>query len=131
MSQFNPKPMESDGYLRLDRRALTRLVLRHLHTAADAAGAGDEPLRDSASTIVGYTEWQGRDQRTISIGWDWSLTGAGLQLVAGTARANLMLVDDRGADLGPRASTAALEDWLTTWNWQAEVHQALGLRGVH
>lgn len=127
-SQVRCFTMLLDGYLRITAATLGRTTLRHLHSAIDASASTGPVSREMVPTAAGFTEWQGQSLPALSVGWDWVLTTAGLELIAGSLRSNVMLVDDSGADLGPQANQSLLEAWLQGWDWQGEVLQILYLR---
>ncbi len=134
-----------DGYVRLPTRLLHRLPLVHLYSEWEASGelAGwserdetDRPARahrcgEALDELYGHTEWAGRDDPRVSIGWDWQAcwTAGQLRWMAGEVRTNLMLVDERGDDLGVGATQRLLQLHLAHLNWPPAVASALGMRG--
>jgi hypothetical protein len=119
--------MLPDGYLRMTAYTLGRTTLRHLHSAIDVSALTSPASRGVGPVTAGYTEWQGQCLPALSVGWDWVHSTAGLDLIVGSVRSNLMMVDAEGADRGAQASQRVLEDWLRGWDWQGEVLHALHL----
>jgi hypothetical protein len=120
-----------DYYVRLPEAALLATQLSHLgsgidfHEGAEAVarrGADSEAL----SAIRGYTEWVSKSKPTVSVGWDWMLTGAQqLALDVHSVRTNVMLIDADGVDCGQQATVRAVIRLIGRCAWQAEVLQAL------
>lgn len=112
--------MFSDGYLRMTSVALQRVHLQHIRSSIDFTA-----VATSAGAAAGYTEWQGRDLPSLSIGWDWITQAACPRLLVGSVRSNLMLIDELGRDTGPAATSRYLERWLRGQPWQREVLNAI------
>lgn len=146
-----------DGYVRLPTARLYRVPLVHLYSEWEPGEApagrddgwddgcdsgwdgGDEPAvrgplhrcGEALAELNGHTEWAGGDDPLVSIGWDWRACwfAGRLRWMAGDVRSNLMLVDDRGSDLGVAATRRLLELRLAHMDWPAAVAAALGLPG--
>ncbi|HWP20834.1 MAG TPA: DUF4902 domain-containing protein, partial [Burkholderiaceae bacterium] len=129
--------------IRLRARSLYTLPLLHLYSEWDpAADQGDLPGRaEEAPTarplrcgqalpeLWGYSEWAGASDPLVSVGWDWRVRwGPGtLAWDAGELRTNLMLVDERGQDLGVAPTQLLLQRRLMAMGWERTVASALGL----
>lgn len=129
MSTGDPPSM--DYYVRLTADELLRTPLAHLESAVDTDDGGDAPARLGEAAcllpcIRGYTEWVGRLQPGVSVGWDWTLTGhEELTLDAHSLRTNIMLIDGQGADCGQQRTTEAVIGVVSQCGWQAVVLGAL------
>ncbi len=118
-----------DYYVRLSAAALLSLPLAHVESAVDSDDGAPLCQGESASLlpcIRGYTEWVGLTQSQVSIGWDWTLTGAGeLTLDRHSIRTNVMLVDEQGTDCGQQLTVEAVIRAIARCDWQAVVLGAL------
>lgn len=122
--------ISGDGYVRLTFETFLKIGVMHLCSGIDQ----DKPLSSGAgasySIITGYTEWVSHTAPALSLGWDWQMTGGqgGARLIcSGTPGSNLMLLDQRGNDLGPEQTGLCLSAWLEEFNWQAETLRALSI----
>lgn len=120
--------LSRDGYIRLTFESFQQVEMVHLFSGMD----DDRPVTTgtgaSSHPITGYTEWVSRGKPAISIGWDWELVGAQgkAQLVqTGIPGSNMMLVDQRGYDLGPARTRLLMAAWLSSFTWQAEILEAI------
>ena len=115
-----------DGYLRVSGEQLLHVRLEHL-----LSGLDDEPAPPaarsagaSAATLAGFTEWVGGWRPAVSVGWDWQAghaAGGAQYRRVGPPRSNLMLVDDRGRDLGFELTAFRVGLWLDQQCWQNTV----------
>lgn len=119
-----------DGYVRLMFEAFLICEMVHLCSGVDedkpsSAGAGA-----SYSIITGYTEWVSCSSPTITVGWDWQLTGmqgTSRLVQVGTLGSNLMFVDQHSNDLGSGRTQQLLTNWLKAFSWQSETLRALSI----
>ncbi len=119
----------SDGYVRLQERALAELRLVHVDSALDGGLLDELHAEGVDADVAGYTEWQhARSPGTahVTLGWDWYVDRAsGALLVAwGDIRSNVMCVDPRGLDLGMARTASALLRRVAGLNWPNAVAQA-------
>lgn len=127
----SPLSISKDGYVRLSRHELSKIVLKHL-----ISGLDEDDLPDSGdgkpSTISGYTEWQSNTDPAISIGWDWCLKisqGKYQYALSGFPRSNVMLVDEcNNKDLDPASTEKALEALIETTDWNPSVQKYISER---
>lgn len=99
-------------------RDVERMKLEHLYTEA-LDSLGGIPTR-----WAGLTEWVCRqDGATISLAWDWVRLddGALVECFDCPVRSNVMILDDKGYDLGPEASAAMLQEKIRATAWQRDV----------
>ena len=112
-----------DGFLRLTAVALYRTVLSHLYS---------EPLPGEQSVdgpkYGGITEWCGEwGDKVLSLSWDWHRLDDGAIVAAQDqeVRTNLMLVCEKGYDLGCEQTGELLMKHIGAMPWQTEVALAL------
>ncbi|MBU4337864.1 MAG: DUF4902 domain-containing protein [Actinobacteria bacterium] len=108
-----PVTPSSDFYLRLNRRQLERLPLKHHFSEAT-----------SYIPALGITEWHGAiDGQTVSIAWSWALCDDGYTYVTQPLdiTSNVMLVSDKGYDAGPSETACVLHGVLRHLDWQAKI----------
>ena len=121
---------DDDGYIRLSRRALGQIRLVHLVSGLDGeerAGAAGAVY----SAINGYTEWATTSSPAVSVGWDWHIDTLARPVSAAcrdTPRSNVMLVDERGRDIGPDHTARCLRRLVETLEWKPVVLGAIGFR---
>jgi hypothetical protein len=111
-----------DGRVRISLDELLVAPISHLITVVDAEPDEAPPRCGSVTTLSGYTEWGVLSQPGISIGWDWlwegtTPVGAGW-VRAGLPRTNLLLVDERGADLDWTRSLQVLATVVDAIPWR-------------
>ena len=116
--------------IRVPASQLAHLRLDHLQSGVDAPGDGfsmPAALPGVPWEATGYTEWVGATDPGISVGWDWVVTTDSglLTLSPGSIRTNLMVTDERGLDLGEKATSLHLSRYLASWAWQAAVLEHL------
>lgn len=118
--KFVPQKFSRDLYVRLREHELYQLKLIHLYSEASAPA----PWRP----ICGFTEWSGPYQDvTISMGWDWVLDsdGAPLYSTPQILRSNIMLISDKGYDIGPEMTSALCEKVVHATSWRSAVMTVL------
>lgn len=99
-------------------RDIEKMKLQHLYT---------EMLESRACGHVrcmGFTEWTGvQDGHSISLGWDWIRLddGALVEHFDCPVRTNVMILDDKGYDLGHERSTIILQEKIRALAWQGDV----------
>lgn len=120
--------LSQDGYIRLMFESFLQLEIVHLISGVDEDRPATSGAGANSFAIVGYTEWLSRTVPSVTIGWDWQLTGAQGEarlIQTGTPGRNLMFVDHLGQDFGPEQTAVMLADWLSTFNWQTETLGAI------
>lgn len=73
-----------------------------------------------SSAITGYTEWVSPSDPTVSIGWDWELTGGQGRVAVrrvGDPRHNVMCVE-HGRDAGSRPTCLLIARYIAGIAWQ-------------
>lgn len=120
--------MSPDGYIRLRLSCLDTLPFVHLVSASD-----DELLQELQSQTVparraGFSEWVSDTVPPVSVGWGWFIHSdtERIMLAPDGVRSNVMLIDRSGYDLGPETSTRLFGAWLSSFEWQPVVNEALG-----
>lgn len=120
--------LSQDGYIRLTFESFLQLEMVHLISGMDEDRPAANGTGASSFAIAGYTEWLSRTVPTITIGWDWQLTGVQGEarlIQTGTPGRNLMFIDRHGQDIGPEQTAVKLVDWLSTFDWQTETLGAI------
>ena len=115
-----PQKFSRDLYVRLRAHELFQLELVHLYSEVFNA-APSQP-------ISGATEWCGaHGEGRISLGWDWVLKndGAPIHPSPATLRSNIMLISDKGYDLGPDTTSAVCEQVVGGIPWSTAVMTVL------
>lgn len=80
----------------------------------------------------GYTELVSVTTPALTIGWDWQLRillhGCQQYARLGAPRSNIMLVDVKQQDLGPRKTIALLEALIDSHAWRQDCHDHICAR---
>lgn len=127
-----PTPSE-DGYVRLTLQNLLATPLVHLWSGLDQEAPGSLPEGAGVTTISGYTEWISTTEPTLTLGWDWRLevaSAAPLYIRSSAPRSNIMLVDERQRDLGPRETAALLGAAINSLTWKQAIYNHINTRFV-
>ncbi|HSI50342.1 MAG TPA: DUF4902 domain-containing protein [Ideonella sp.] len=112
----------SDSYVRLHEEALFAVALIHLHSACETSA--------QFHTFAGYAEWASESEPRVSIGWDWRWRAGNdaPEVVPYSLRSNVMLVDERGIDLGLSRTLDAVRQRIDTLPWMPEITACLAAR---
>lgn len=120
----------ADYRIRVKTSTLTELLWQHSLSYVD-----DEVLRHCnipalamSQCLAGGTEWISVfENKLISLGWDWirSHDGSFSLVIANAPRSNLCLIDEKGYDMSPTETDERLTGFLSTFNWQECVSQAI------
>jgi len=114
-----------DGLVRLTLSALDATSLSHLVSGLDEESWVQKNAEGAYSTtITGYTEWLGETDVPLSIGWDWYLDvtlGDKQYKRMNLPRSNVVLVNNRGKDLGYQMSNRLLSKKIDNFYWQETV----------
>lgn len=113
--------LKYDGFLRMELGAV--LASRFIHLFSDLNPPHMQSLLDDGSVALasGLSEWHSLDSRAISLGWDWAVSGDGVQMTlvrTGLPRSNVMLVDSKGRDYGWLESLEALATVVDALPWR-------------
>ena len=129
-----PRPVLSeDGYVRLTLQSLLATPLVHLWSGLDEEAPGPLPEGAGVTTISGHTEWISTTEPALTLGWDWRLEVASagpFYVRSSTPRSNIMLVDERQRDLGPRETAALLEAAINSLTWKQAIYNHINTRFV-
>lgn len=119
-SKSLPQKYSRDLYVRLREHELYQLEFIHLCSEV-ATTAPCQP-------ICGFTEWSGAyNDVTISMGWDWVLKSE-LFLLYSTPqilRTNIMLVSEKGYDLGSEMTSVICGRVVASMPWHRAVIKIL------
>lgn len=117
-----------DGYVRLTLDEVLSVRFAHLISGLDEdAGA----VCGGCTTITGYTEWIGKTDPTVTVGWDWiveAYAGQPRWRRVGLPRTNVLLVDSSRRDYTWPKSLAVLGTVVDALAWQSTAEQALSER---
>jgi hypothetical protein len=118
--------------LRISVSELDSLELEHLHSEIDQTNVigPDNGPRRKDPPLAGYTEWSAEfGARTVSLGWDWYEVEPGVLAVLHPTllRTNLMLVDEKRADLGRERTVIYLLALIRSIDWYSVVGDYLAL----
>lgn len=119
----------ADGYVRLSVEDLLQIPIEHLMSGLDLENPALIGEGASPTHICGFTEWIGKGEAAITIGWDWQLDFRqtnGICARVGPPRSNLMLLDKHQRDVGHSATCAKLEAYIKTLGWQGKTLKAIG-----
>lgn len=123
--------MSETGYIRLTYDQLLQVSLVHLVSGVDEDAPTGPSDGAQSTAISGYTEWLGQGGLVITVGWDWQMLpdnlGFHLKRISAPS-SNLMLLDNRGSDLGSQKTAVLLENFIDGFNWQSETLQYINFR---
>lgn len=120
--------VSDDGYVRLMYEGVKRMALEHLISGFDEDMPMDASMGAVVTDITGYTEWMTQTQPAITLGWDWQLNikDMPMQIVrVSEPRRNIMLLDSSKCDLGFAKTSALLEVFIDSFDWQSAVQKHL------
>jgi hypothetical protein len=110
---YSLQKFSRDMYIRLQKHELHQLKLIHLYSEVF--------ITEFTQPISGSTEWSSFYREvTISMGWDWVLKNDGvpLYLAPKTLLSNIMLVNEKGYDLGHDTTSKICEQVLDCTPWR-------------
>jgi len=118
----------SDSKIRISSPALYRTYFSHLYSEViNEAPSCDKALR------TGITEWMAETPGALlSLAWDWqTLDDGGLgERFDYSPRSNLMIVCDRGYDVGMHETDKVLFEFVRRLPWREEVSRTIQARGL-
>ncbi len=99
-----------------------------VHSELDESVRADLEREGTACVLAGSTEWRGKLQLEVTIGWDWYLDLDGdIFLAFGDVRSNVMGITEAGRDVGMAETVRMLNRKLTTIDWACQVRRDLCL----
>lgn len=119
--------MSSDGYVRTSLATLSALPFIHFASDSDLEFLTELKMQTVPALAAGFSEWISTTAPVVSLGWGWFIHSASkrLLLAPDIVRSNVMLVDARGYDLGQKLTSSLCWSWLTAYNWQEAVADAM------
>ncbi|HYD80169.1 MAG TPA: DUF4902 domain-containing protein [Paucimonas sp.] len=118
-----------DGYIRLSLRNLSEIPFVHLASDLDTGILEELQMQTVPAQTAGYSEWISNTTPAISLGWSWFVHSDSRRLLPApeAVRSNVMLIDARGYDLGPTATSFLFTTWLATHDWEHAVSEAVDI----
>jgi Domain of unknown function (DUF4902) len=122
MPTFSP-----DGYIRLSLTKLSMLPFIHLASDNDLDFLAELKEQTVPAKAAGFSEWKSDTNPAISIGWGWFIHNKSdhIYLAPDGVRSNVMLTDVYGYDLGQKTTSNLFDTWLSLFDWQNTVNDAL------
>ncbi|MDD5280461.1 DUF4902 domain-containing protein [Acidithiobacillus sp.] len=118
-----------DGYVRLESVKTLPILLEHWLSELDLEKSSEVIYSGLRLTnITGFTEWVSKTSPAITLGWDWELSavsGIPGYRRTGSLRSNVMLTDEKQADIGEMGTDKLLSEWIDGLEWEKAVHAAI------
>lgn len=120
-----------DGYVRMRLAELQPIRFEHLFSYRDPALLAELLALGMPARLAGFTEWTSVSTPAVSLAWGWYVASRSraVLLAPDGVRSNLMLIDARGYDLGPKRTSELLHAWLHSLPWRSDV--AVAIRNGH
>ena len=120
----------NDGYVRLTLDEVLSVQFAHLVSGLDEDCEATVPC-GAPTTISGYTEWVGKTDPPLTVGWDWVIDPGRDKAHwrrVGLPRTNVLLVDRSSSDFDWYMSLQVLSTVVDALPWQDQAKSAIEMR---